>query len=432
LHRTQSTTLAFAIVAALVTVISAAVAYRGLRAAFEREFEARLAKVAAIAASQVGAEDAQDIRRLGAESGGYYALQAQLDMLCAVTGYDNLALVDSSGATLYDVRRGEAGLLERSEYDSLAHGAMRRALAGVPVALRLGTGQAATHAAFAPARLDGRVLGVMVAEGSPSWEPELLRLRRRVTLVALVSVLAIAILAGILMRSTARGLALERRLTRSENLAAMGRLTATLAHEIRNPLAIIRGSARRLGKLEPEARTLADSLIEEVDRLNRTLTRYLTFARGGSPDDETGDAGEALVSTLDLLEGEFRERGCVLERDGVPASAIVRLDPESLKQVCLNLVLNALEASPEGGRVRAGLAVRGTSAEMTFRDQGPGLTPEILRRLGEPFLTTKAHGTGLGLFLTRRLVEGAGGHLRAENVAGGGALVVIRLPLVGG
>jgi len=122
----------------------------------------------------------------------------------------------------------------------------------------------------------------LVAEAAPSWRGALAGLRRRLTVILLFSVVAIAVLAGIVMRATARRLALERRLTRAENLAAMGRLTATLAHEIKNPLAIIRGSARRLGRLEPEAQRLADSLVEEVDRLTRTVSRYCS-SRADSP-----------------------------------------------------------------------------------------------------------------------------------------------------
>ena len=432
MHRTQTITLLFALAAALVTALSAAVAYQGLRLAFVREFDARLAKVAAIAASQVSAEDEADIRRLGAESGGYFALQAQLDMLRAVTGFENLALVDSTRATLYDVSLGEQGLLERSPYDSLAHPALARALRGRPSSGAFKRGADEFRAAFAPVRDGRRITGALVVEAHPSWEPELQRLRRRLALIWLVSVAAIGVLTVFLMLSTRRRIALERRLSRSENLAAMGRLTATLAHEIKNPLAIIRGSARRLGRLEPEAQRLADSVVEEVDRLGRTVGRYLQFARVETAEGETGDLVAAVAATLDLLEGEFQVRRCALEREGLEGAAPVPLDPESLKQVALNLVLNALEALPEGGRVRVELARRAGRFELTVRDDGPGIPPDVLARLGQPFFTTKAKGTGLGLFLARRLVEGAGGALLVSSPPGAGTVVTVRLSALGG
>jgi signal transduction histidine kinase len=212
----------------------------------------------------------------------------------------------------------------------------------------------------------------------------------------------------------------------------MGRLTATLAHEIKNPLAVIRGSARRLGKLEPEAQHMADSVVEEVDRLNRTVSRYLQFARGERSTEGRGDLAAAVTATLDLLEDEFRARSTALERHGIEGPLVVRLDVESLKQLALNLVLNALEAQPEGGRVRVTLERRGGAVEMSVRDDGPGIPAEVKSRLGEPFVTTKAQGTGLGLFLARRLVEGAEGELHIASPPGEGATVMVRLPLAPG
>ncbi len=432
LHRTQTITLAFALVAALATAATAVFAYVGLRSAFEREFEARLASVAAIAASQVSPDDAADVRRLGAESGGFFALQAQLDMLRSITGFENLAFVDTSGATLYDVRLAEQGLLTRSPYDSIAGPALRRALSGQPALASFVRAGREGRAAFTPVRSGRVVVGALVAEAAPAWQDALAGLLHRLTLVLVFSVAAIAVLAGIVTRATARALALERRLARAENLAAMGRLTATLAHEIKNPLAIIRGSARRLGKLEPEAQRMADSVVEEVDRLTSTVSRYLQFARGERGPEGRGDLAAAVVATLELLEAEFRERGCELERALEDGPIPVRLDGESLRQLALNLLLNALEALPEGGRVRVSLARHGAAAELRVEDDGSGFPPDVLARQGEPFVTTKAQGTGLGLFLARRLVEGAGGHFHVASPPGGGATVTVRLPLAPG
>jgi signal transduction histidine kinase len=424
-HRTQTYTLVFALAAALVTVLAAALAYRGLSGAFEGEFQARVARVAGIAASQVSPSAVAELRSTGAESGGFLEVQAQLDILCGVTGFEDFQLLDTTRTVLYDVRRAEEGIGSRSEWDSLAPGPLGRALAGraanAPPVRRAGID---VRAAFQPVTERGRVVAVLVAEAKPEWEPDLRRLRRQLTLVAAVSVAAIAVLAGILMRGSGRQLELERQLTRSDNLAAMGRLTATLAHEIRNPLAIIRGSAKRMARLEPEAQRMADSVIEEVDRLGRTVSRYLQFARGEQEPTGSGDLAAALSATLDLLEGEILARRCLLERDGdLAAPARVSLDVESLKQVCLNLLLNALEASPEGGRVRVALERHGARATLSVRDDGPGMPAEVLRRLGEPFFTTKAQGTGLGLFLSKRLVEDAGGTLAVTSSPGQGTHV---------
>jgi signal transduction histidine kinase len=210
----------------------------------------------------------------------------------------------------------------------------------------------------------------------------------------------------------------------------MGRMTATLAHEIKNPLAIIRGSARRLGKLEGEARAMSDSVVEEVDRLSATVNRYLQFARVGTGDVAArGDAAGTLAATLDLLEAEFRTRQARLEREGGFEPAVVRLDDASLKQVWLNLLQNALEAIPAGGSVRVRCEAVAGRLRVRVADTGPGIPATVLARLGEPFFTTRAQGTGLGLYLSRQLVQEAGGTLAIASPAGEGAVVTVELPL---
>jgi signal transduction histidine kinase len=432
LHRAQTVFLFFVFFALLATVGYSAYVVESLLGAFEQEFRERMAKVADRAASEVSPDDAADVRRMGAESGGFFALQAQLDILCAATAFSNFALVDSTGSTLYDALLADQGLLTRSRYDSLAHPALAGALAGAPTSAAFRRAGTDVRAVFVPVRSGRRVVAVLVAEARPTWEPEMLGLRSRLAWAALLAIAAIAVLAGILMSASARQMALERRLSRAENLAAMGSLTATLAHEIKNPLAIIRGSARRLGKLEPEAERMAESVVEEVDRLTRTVSRYLQFARSQVHEEGQGDATAALVATLDLLEGEFRARRCLLEREGLNVPAQVRMEPEALKQVSLNLVLNALEALPEGGFVRVVLEVREHDAEVRVQDDGPGIAPDVLRRVGEPFFTTKPKGTGLGLFLARRAVEAAGGKLHVASRPGEGTTVTLRLPLARG
>ncbi len=277
----------------------------------------------------------------------------------------------------------------------------------------------------------GRVAAVVAVEAEAAYIPVLRELRGTLTAVAVATLIAIGLLAALILRGTWAAARLEQRLSRAENLAAMGRLTATLAHEIKNPLAVIRGSAERLGRLEPEARRMADFVVEETDRLSRTVARYLQFARGapevaaGAP----GDAIAALDATLALLEGELEARGVRLERAGdAPREAPVALDDESLKQLYLNLILNAIEAMDQGGRLKVAAFERAGRIEVQLADSGPGIPAELLRRLGSPFVTTKATGSGLGLFLARRLAESAGGQLKLASSPGAGTTCTVRLP----
>jgi signal transduction histidine kinase len=178
---------------------------------------------------------------------------------------------------------------------------------------------------------------------------------------------------------------------------------------------------------------MADFVVEETDRLSRTVARYLEFARGsgaGGPEGaaEAGDAVAALEATLELLEGELRAREVALERAGRLETAPVALDNESLKQLYLNLILNALEAMPRGGHLVVDLAERAGRIEVGIADDGAGIPAGTLKRLGSPFFTTKATGSGLGLFLARRLAESAGGELRIQSEVGCGTTCTVRLP----
>lgn len=430
LQRTRITTLLFALAALVATLGSAALAYRGVRIAFEREFTHRLSQLAVLGASQVSAEDVADIGRFGEDGAGYLAMQAQMLSLRATAGLSNVSLLDTNGVVLVDVRDPEVSVGFPSALDTLARPTLAIARTGRPAVSPPWSGRA-ERAAVAPVRDDGRVVALVAVESKPDFGQTLLEFRRRLGLITLVSAGAIAVLAWFLVRVAGSALDLERRLSRAENLAAMGQLTATLAHEIKNPLAIIRGSAKRLGRVEPEAQRMADSVVEEVDRLSRTVSRYLQFARGVPEERGEGDVAAALLATLDLLEGEFAQRRVRLDRPIDPPAARVALDPESLKQVFLNLVLNALEASPTDGTVRVKLAAEPTMVRVTIADDGPGISGSVLARLEQPFTTTKAQGTGLGLFLARRLVRSAGGQLELANNSGQGATCRVVIPRLG-
>ncbi|MBI5711101.1 MAG: hypothetical protein HZC42_12500 [Candidatus Eisenbacteria bacterium] len=417
----------------IATGVASWLAWRGVRTALRSEFEGRIVRVAATAAREIGASEVAEAR-LREEGSGYLSIQVQLVTLRTATGVENASLIDTARVTLVDARESEFGEGLVSPLDTLARAALAQALGGRPaVSPPFRHDGRVVQAGFAPVHDEaGRVLAAVAVEAGPLYAEVVGGLGRKLLVIALVTLLAIVLLAAFVIRGAWSAAQLERRLSRAENLAAMGRLTATLAHEIKNPLAIIRGSAQWLGKLEPEARRMADFVVEEADRLSRTVARYLQFARGGS-DGATpaatgaGDAAAALAATLDLLDGELRARRVALERGPLPAAAPVALDNESLKQLYLNLILNALEAMPGGGSLAVALSERGGRIEVSLSDSGTGIPPEVLRRLGNPFYTTKATGSGLGLFLARRLAQSAGGDLRIVSQAGRGTTCVVRL-----
>jgi len=419
--------------AALATAGACWTAYLRVHDALVSEFEHRIVQIATTAAAQVAPETVAEARTGGDESGGYLAIQVQLLTLRNAAGLDNVSLIDGSRATLVDVRAPEVTERLPSALDSLARPALARALAGTAaVSAEYLTGGHRLRAAIAPVRDGNAVTAAVAVEAEPAYAPTLDSLARRLTLIALLSIAAIVLFAALIVRAAISAARLEQRLSRAENLAAMGRLTATLAHEIKNPLAIIRGSAERLRGGDAETQRMAQFVIEEVDRLSRTVGRYLQFARGGEQDVGRGDAIAALDQTLALLEGELAARNITVERfRGAGDSATVRLDPESLKQVYLNLLLNAADASPSGGRLEVRDRAEPGRYEVEITDHGRGIAPEMLARLGSPFLTTKAQGSGLGLFLTRRLVQSSGGDLVIKSEVGSGTTCVVKLPRAG-
>ncbi|HYM79803.1 MAG TPA: ATP-binding protein [Candidatus Limnocylindria bacterium] len=420
------------------------VSYRSVRSGLESEFADRLESVAVTGASQVSPADISDARQYGEESTGYLALQLLLEQLRATPGTVNASIFDSSRAVVYDAR-GQALQDQLTPLDTLVRPALIRALHGAAtVSDSYRERGRPLRAGLAPVRTEnGAVVAVLAIEAEPRYLDLLAQFRRTLSLTTGVLAFVLVGFVIVRIRQGRRAAELERQLSRAENLAAMGRLTATLAHEIKNPLAIIRGSAQRLGKLDPESERMSRFVIDEVDRLSATVARYLQFARVDTAPAGSGDALASLRATLALLEGEFKARQVTLERTGLAAGAAdhdvgpdgetdaglpVALDNESLKQIYLNLILNALEAMRDGGHLVVGAAERWGRIEVVIADDGPGIPPETLRQLGNPFLTTKAQGSGLGLFLTRRLVQSAGGTLDIRSEPGRGTTCIVRLP----
>lgn len=225
-------------------------------------------------------------------------------------------------------------------------------------------------------------------------------------------------------------------LVRAGRLASVGRLAAGLAHEIGNPIAAILGLQDLLldGELEPqERRDFLERMKRETSRVNRILRDLLEFARPGSPRPEEyapGDVAAATLDTLALVRPQKNLRDLALVDRVGSGLAPVRLGHEQLVQVLLNLVMNAADAL--GGRgtieLRAEPSERGV--RITVTDDGPGVSADVREHLFEPFVTTKevGKGTGLGLAVSRGLVEGAGGTLELDRSYGAGARFVIELP----
>ena len=224
---------------------------------------------------------------------------------------------------------------------------------------------------------------------------------------------------------------LRDELRRSEHLAALGRLLAGVAHEVRNPLAGIRSTVQLWERLPDRARTPASmtAVIGAVDQLDGLIARLLHFARADGNERQPVDLGQVVAESLDLVQAQADSQNAILERDLTPGLPPVPGAVNALRQVVLNLLTNALQAMPNGGRLRCSTRLRPEGAiELRVEDSGHGVAEADRPRLFEPFFTTRSEGTGLGLALGREIVVGHGGRIELESSGPDGSVFVVVLP----
>jgi two-component system sensor histidine kinase HydH len=225
----------------------------------------------------------------------------------------------------------------------------------------------------------------------------------------------------------------EEAVRRSDRLAALGQLTAGLAHELRNPLGTIKASAEMLGKtLSAEnevAREVAGFISTEVDRTNSLVTRFLQFARPLQVRLDRAD----LAQTLDraIAEAEREAAGIAIYKAYAPEIPPFAFDAELMERVFYNLVLNAAQASPPGGAVTVKTRLCARYVDILVIDRGSGIDPKQRGQIFNPFFTTKPAGVGLGLAIVSKIVDEHGGKMAVESEPGKGSIFCVSLPTDG-
>ncbi len=231
-----------------------------------------------------------------------------------------------------------------------------------------------------------------------------------------------------------------RRLYSAERLAAVGQLAASVAHEIRNPLQTIRSTVQYLLSEFDEhhpKRPLVEGVIAEVDRVDRAVDGLLGVARRGEFKPERIAIGPLIERSLLLAQTKARRQRVEIGWSGAAPDIFVKGDASQLNQLFLNLIMNALQAMPEGGRLdlRANRqsppgGLHKEWVEVSIVDTGCGIAPENLEKIFDPFFTTKKMGTGLGLFISREIARQHGGEIEVQSQEGKGSSVAVRLPLI--
>jgi two-component system sensor histidine kinase HydH len=247
----------------------------------------------------------------------------------------------------------------------------------------------------------------------------------------LAGVGAVGSLAGLLM-GYGVALGLERAMLRAEELAEVGQLAAGMAHELRNPLTAIKmlvQTNREEGESRgPPAEDL-NVIEQEVLRMEGRLNVFIDFARPPKPERRRVDLASVVAETMALVGGRARKQRVKLVFDPPGSPVVVEADGEQVRQLLVNLALNALDVMPRGGILEIELhPPTDHHAELAVLDTGPGIAPRHLSRLYEPFFTSKETGLGLGLAVSQRIARDHGGTLRATNRPQGGARFVLRLP----
>jgi signal transduction histidine kinase len=229
---------------------------------------------------------------------------------------------------------------------------------------------------------------------------------------------------------------LEERLNNAERAAVIGRLTSAIAHEIRNPLNFINLSIDHVRSkyppAEPRERERFDGLLgtikEEAARLNRLVTDVLNFGRPASLNVRTVNLVRIADEVIALVRTKADEQGVEIETR-VPAGPVeIEGDAEKLKSCFANIVINALQAMPDGGRLVVAVECDPQNCHLRFSDTGAGIPEEALDRVFEPYYSTKDTGTGLGLAVTKKIVEEHGGRIRVESAPGEGTTFEVDLP----
>ena len=301
---------------------------------------------------------------------------------------------------------------------------------------------------FAPLRqeskvgqISGRVLGVVeiVQDLSEDYKTIfriqiLVIITCTVLMGALFVVLVYVVKRGesIIKKRAMERLRLKERLARAEKLSSLGEMAAGISHEIRNPLGIIRSSAellkKKVAKVDP-TNTIPDIIIEESSRLNGIITNFINYAKPRSPNFAPCRVEEIIEKNITFLEPQINEQGYVIEKNYQNSLPKIMADSTMLYQSFLNILINAMQSMPDGGRVFVDISSNDHLLTVHFDDEGKGIPPENLDKIWDPFFTTKDMGTGLGLGIVKNIIESHGGSVQIVNRAVRGARVTIELPV---
>lgn len=394
--------------------------YKSTERLSEQDLDSRLRALAKWTALLVGPERAEAL-----VSGEGWAAEEIAPTLKAALEEGNLDNIYFFGPDLelrYDIRGYYR--LSGGSFPPFALGPLLRAAAGQASSSQLyRVGGSYLKSAYAPVRdEEGYVVAVVGVEGSAKYFSTLSQIRRYFVTFGLFGLLLASAVAYLAYRALSWLSSAEQALAKAETSEAMGRMAAQMAHEIRNPLSIVRAAAVRLrskygGSVDPK---LIDFILEEVERIKELTDHYLSLSREETINPEPCDLVVLVKDVVEVLDGH------PVEVDLPPKPVVVHVDPNRIRQVLLNLISNAEEAVSEvpDPRIRIFLRTSRKGAYISVEDNGRGVPREFVDKIFHPFFTTKEKGSGLGLYIVRRIVEAHGGEVHLRSRPGRTSFVV--------
>lgn len=375
-------------------------------------------------------------------SGGDTFMRSPFEDFVAKTRLRNLTLLDHGGRVLYRNGLADENLLapfdfleiDREQFDRALHGSLAESLA-------YSVDSGPVKRVYVPIYdLDGHsIAGVLCLTAGRDYLGTLSKLSQNLRLLSMVSTLLVLIVGLIVYRLVARQREYERRAAHTDRLSSLGSLAAGFAHEIRNPLEIISACTEDLERSLARERASEPlescrDILEEVDRMNHLVSQFLQYSRADGAGGAAGSAeiGPSIGSVLAMLRHAAEKKGVTLVWEQAESlnGATVAIADGGLRQIVINLVMNAVEAAPEGGRVELVARLEPRRLRLQVHDDGPGVAPGLRSRIFDPFFTTRAEGSGLGLAIAHQLAARAGGKLICEELPRtSGACFTLTLPL---
>lgn len=342
----------------------------------------------------------------------------------------NILVLTPEGTTVIDI----ANLSEPGEYNpfiDLDFSAFTFARSGFPASTALyKSGDIYMKSAYAPLHdTRDRVTGIVGVEAGAAYFLVLNSLRSAIILIAASSIVVILLLGVLFYRQSISLDRAQEAVLQGENLATMGRMVAGIAHEIRNPLSIIKTSAERIRKQYAIEDEMFGYISEEVDELNRILTGYLNFARSEPQDTRPHSLQKIILRSMLLIEGDSGGKNISVTHSFPDNDLMIACDDKRLQQALLNILLNAIQAVEDGGTIDIALRETAGRAVVAITDNGHGIEEKHVKEIFKPFYTTKKHGSGLGLSILSNIVEAHNGTVSVASTPGRGTEVTVTLPL---